>query len=194
LEALIIFVRNPVRGKVKTRIASEIGDDKALEVYQRLLLHTREITQILPVSKYVYYSDFIPQYDIWTEQRYQQRMQSGDDLGARMHQALVEVVKEHGKVVLIGSDIADLDAQTLHQAFQSLEYVETVIGPAKDGGYYLIGCKGSVPGLFNNMEWSNSMVFQRTLIRLLEYKLNFRMLVRKTDVDTRSDLIELGLL
>lgn len=183
-----------MRGKVKTRLAAEIGAEKALEVYQHLLLYTREVTQTLSVSKYVYYSDFIPRHDIWTEQRFQQRLQSGIDLGERMHHAMVEVMKEYKKVVLIGSDVADLDAQTLHQAFQTLEYVETVIGPAKDGGYYLIGCKESVPDLFSHMEWSNSMVFQNTLTRLLQFKLNFRMLSRKTDIDTRSDLIAPGLL
>lgn len=190
--ALIIFIRNPVIGKVKTRLAAEIGNTKALELYLRLLQHTFDVTVDIPVEKYVYYSDFIPEDDMWKSSSYSQRIQTGKDLGDRMSNAINEAFFLHDQVVVIGSDCADLDTNTITTAFESLNSVDVVIGPAKDGGYYLIGFKTFYPTLFEGISWSTQHVFQQTRAQLLELKLNFKVLKTKTDIDTLADAARLG--
>ena len=192
LNALIIFVKDAVPGKVKTRLAAEIGDEQALNIYQRLLLHTLSVTAQLPTEKYVYYSDMIPAEDIWPDEKYTKRVQSGLDLGERMERALTEVCAVHPKAILIGSDIADLDTEILLESLRSLDFVDVVIGPATDGGYYLIGFRKVHPAVFRNIQWSTSSVFHDTCMRILDTGLNFKILGQKSDIDTKSDLIELG--
>jgi len=190
--ALIIFLRNPVLGKVKTRLAAEVGGTKALELYLRLLQHTFDVTADIPVDKYIYYSDFIPESDMWKSSGYIQRIQTGTDLGGRMSNAIKEVLVHHARVVLIGSDCGELDAKTMAAAFESLNSVDVVIGPAVDGGYYLIGCKTSCPKLFEGISWSTQEVFHQTRAQLLELRLNFKVLKTKTDIDTLEDANRLG--
>lgn len=190
--ALLIFVRNPIPGKVKTRLAADIGAEKAMGVYTRLLQHTLLVTQNLPVSKFVFYGDGIPETDIWPDALYQKRPQEGVELGERMANALHEVLHSYQSVVLIGSDIADLDTPTLRQAFEALRFVDVVLGPAEDGGYYLIGCKASQPKLFQNIVWGSRHVFAQTLERLIHLHLDFKLLPYKSDIDTVTDLKRLG--
>ena len=139
---LIIFVKNAVKGKVKTRLAATIGDEKALEIYQILVQHTFDITIALPVNKAVFYSDFL-QEDIWSPAFYENFVQSGTDLGERMYQAFQQgFATGYEQVCIIGSDCYELTEQIIQQAFEKLELTDVVIGPAEDGGYYLLGMKG----------------------------------------------------
>lgn len=189
---LIIFVKNLIPGKVKTRLAAEIGEDRALDIYRRLLQHTRDVTGDLPVTKYVYYSDFIQEDDIWQADLYEKRLQAGEHLGDRMHNAISEVLQHQRQVVLIGSDIADLDTQIVSYGFDVLQYVDVVIGPATDGGYYLIGCKAPQAKIFEDITWSTSKVFAGTRAHLLQRKLDFTILQQKSDIDTLEDVIRMG--
>lgn len=190
--ALIIFVRNLIPGGVKTRLAADIGAQKAEDVYRQLLLHTYQLTKTLSVRKYVYYSDFIPDADIWDTDCYEKRTQVGENLGQRMQHALNTVLGVHNHVVLIGSDAADLDTDTLLESFQSLHFVDVVVGPATDGGYYLLGCKKPQLQIFENMAWSTQEVFSHTRHLLLEHLLDFKILQKKSDIDTLEDLQRLG--
>ncbi len=105
---LLIFTRNPELGKVKTRLASTVGDQNALDIYKFLLQHTKKITKDLNVDKAVYYSVKIRENDIWNATVYQKHQQHGDDLGMRMQNAFQHAFNcGYEKVIIIGSDLYD---------------------------------------------------------------------------------------
>lgn len=184
---LIIFTRNPELGKCKTRLASSVGDETALAIYVFLLEHTQTVTASLQVEKEVHYSDRIGEDDLWDPEVYQKKMQWGDDLGERMHHA-VKAGLEAGykRVVLIGSDLYDLSTTDLEQAFDALNTHEVVLGPAEDGGYYLLGMTRLIPEVFENKEWGTATVLKDTLANLTDK--NTCLLVTKNDVDTLEDI------
>ncbi len=184
---LIIFTRNPVLGKCKTRLAATIGDKNALEVYQFLLNHTQGITSPLPVDKIVYYSEFINQDDIWDPAVFEKQIQAKGDLGKRIAQAFQSgFAAGYKQIVLIGSDVYDLHTADLDSAFQMLIDNEVVIGPAEDGGYYLIGLNQFIPEIFQNKEWGKSTVLKDTLQDLNAKKVF--LLPVKNDVDVYEDI------
>ena len=133
---LIIFTRNPVKGKVKTRLAKTIGDDKALTIYKTLLIRTEKTIRDMDCDKAVYYSVEIKEKDIWDASVYQKYQQHGDDLGERMLNGFSDAFKnKYEKVVIIGSDLYDLHLNHINEAFEMLNNFNVVIGPAHDGGY-----------------------------------------------------------
>lgn len=185
---LIIFVKNAVKGKVKTRLAATIGDEKALEIYQILVQHTFDITIALPVNKAVFYSDFL-QEDIWSPAFYENFVQSGTDLGERMYQAFQQGFDAgYEQVCIIGSDCYELTEQIIQQAFEKLELTDVVIGPAEDGGYYLLGMKALHETIFQNKNWSTQTVLPDTLNNLKDADLTVALLPELTDVDEEKDL------
>jgi uncharacterized protein len=186
-QALIIFVRNPVLGKVKTRLAATMGNEKALAVYKHLLQHTKNITQHLPVTKFVFYADFINHDDVWNG--YEKRTQNGKDLGERMHNSFKELFAEgYKKICIIGSDCYELTQEILTEGFKKLNTVENVIGPATDGGYYLLGMQSPLKNLFTNIIWSSESVFTETKNKILENNYSLYVLQTLTDVDEEKDI------
>ena len=151
---LIIFTRNPELGKVKTRLAKTIGDDSALEIYKFLLNHTCKITSDLKASKQVHYSVKIRNNDLWDGTIYDKKQQVGDDLGLRMMHAFQQGFQDgFKKIIIIGSDMYDLSQQDIEKAFISLETHDFVLGPAEDGGYYLLGMKQLNDTIFLEKNW-----------------------------------------
>lgn len=189
---LIIFIKNPELGKVKTRLAADIGDLKALNIYKQLLAHTRTVTSQSNATNYLYYSNSISD-DNWSSDTFRKNLQSGDDLGERMLNAFDEVLKEKSQTVIIGSDCAQLSTEVLNQAFESLNDHDIVIGPTYDGGYYLIGMNSIHPSLFLNMEWSVPDVFDNTLGKIQRLSLSFKVLETLADIDTSEDWEKHGL-
>lgn len=186
--ALIIFVKNPVLGKVKTRLAKSIGDDKALEVYNLLLKHTEEITHSLPVDKFVFYSEKIEKYDIWDQKEYRKHLQKGEDLGSKMKTAFEEVfLMGYRKIIIIGSDLLQLKKSDILDALEALNTSDYVIGPATDGGYYLLGMKKLKPELFLGKNWSTKDVFVKTIADLNDE--SYAILEERNDIDTVDDLM-----
>ena len=119
---LIIFVKNPVKGKVKTRLAKAIGDDKALLVYQSLLRYTNSVTKNLGVCKAVYYSDFIPENDMWTDGVFSKYLQKGENLGERMKNSFeLAFEQQHQSVVIIGTDCPTLSQKIIEDGFSKLK-------------------------------------------------------------------------
>ena len=189
---LIVFLRNPVLGKVKTRLAATIGPEKALEVYRLLLERTQFITEQLPCDKVVYYSDGIDADDIWDNNIYKKAIQQGTDLGDKMRQAFVEGFEKGYKYIcLIGSDCYELSDEVIAEAFEKLQNVDLVLGPSLDGGYYLIGLRTLYPELFQNKKWSTDSVLQDTLQDAKTKKISFALLPTLTDVDEEKDLISI---
>lgn len=188
-EHLIIFVKNPELGKVKTRLAAAIGDEQALKIYRKLLQITHDQTLPIQGLKHVCYTDHVDENDIWEAKEYKKHVQGNGDLGEKMLGALQGVFDRGAeKMVIIGSDCPQLTTEHLETAFEKLDKYDLVIGPAKDGGYYLIGMKVPLPMLFKNKEWSTDSVFADTILDVMDMGLSYFRLPELSDVDTIYDL------
>ena len=184
---IIVFVRNPELGKVKTRLSKTIGDQGALKTYILLLKHTESVLHKVSSEKVVYYSEEIQKNDLWDDARYQKKLQKGVDLGARMQNAFDTAFKDsYEKVVIVGSDLFDLRASHIENAFKYLENHDVVLGPSLDGGYYLLGMKKLHSAVFKNKQWGTDTVFGSTIKNL--QKQNVKLLEALNDIDTFEDL------
>ncbi|OSY88853.1 glycosyltransferase [Tenacibaculum holothuriorum] len=184
---LLIFTRNPELGKVKTRLAKTVGDEAALNIYKFLLNHTKEVTQKIACDKAVYYSVKVRENDIWDASIYQKYPQFGEDLGVRMHNAFQNGFdNNYEKILIVGSDLFDLEEKHINEAFEKLNSNDVVIGPAEDGGYYLLGMKVMHPAVFQNKEWGTSTVRQDTLNDL--QNVSVHLLETLNDVDVFDDI------
>jgi rSAM/selenodomain-associated transferase 1 len=186
-DLLIIFTRNPELGKCKSRLAATVGDEIALDIYKFLLNHTKNLTQGLNIGKWVYYSDDIWENDIWDKFVYEKKIQSGNDLGERMSNAFIDGFNAgYEKIIIIGSDMYDLNENDLLEAFHFLSQHDYVIGPAIDGGYYLLGMKVLSPALFKDKTWGSDTVLEDTLQDLKNK--NYSLLAPKNDIDYYEDI------
>ena len=186
---LLIFYRNPELGKVKTRLAKTVGNEKALKIYQQLAEHTRQITRSLKCDKAVYYSHTVEKQDVWPNNIFQKRVQQGADLGEKMQHAFAEgFASNYGPICVIGTDCLELTAEIIDQAFHELRHHDAVIGPARDGGYYLLGMKKLYPILFENKTWSTDSVCSDTLADFGNLRVTHYALPTLTDVDEEKDL------
>ena len=184
---LLVFTRNPALGKVKTRLAKTIGDKTALEIYTFLLERTRDIAAKVTADKAVYYSVKIRENDIWDATIFQKYLQVGEDLGIRMLHAFKNGFETgYEKVLIIGSDLYDLTSETIENAFKALENNEVVIGPAEDGGYYLLGMNSLEEKVFKNKDWGTETVRKNTLEDLKDKKVF--LLGELNDVDVFEDI------
>ncbi|MBK8297151.1 MAG: TIGR04282 family arsenosugar biosynthesis glycosyltransferase [Saprospiraceae bacterium] len=184
LAALIVFIKNPVLGQVKTRIAKTAGDEMALQIYLQLQELTRKQCIIYQGPKFLFYSDYIHTDDAWDSSLFNKKLQSGNDLGLRMKHAFRELFQQHKKVIIIGSDCPYLKTAHLEAASVLLETYDCVIGPAKDGGYYLLGLNSLQARLFQDKNWSSATVLYESLLDLKQLNLSYKMLEVLEDIDT----------
>jgi uncharacterized protein len=188
-KAIIIFVRNPELGKIKTRLAKDIGEEKTLSVYSYLLKITHDLACNIDADKFVYYADTVITNDSWENDLFIKRVQEGNDLGERMKGAFSSLFQQgYSKVIIIGSDCPELTVFLIEEAYQNLETNEVVIGPAADGGYYLLGMTQLIPELFRNKKWSTAAVFKDTVNDVLHAGKNYFVLPILSDIDTAEDL------
>jgi len=188
-KALIIFTRNPELGKCKTRLAKTIGNQAALEVYKDLLNHTASIAAQVAADRFVFYSESIQKNDLWDSNIFRKKLQRGNDLGAKMENAFLDLFQmTYEKIVIIGSDLPDLETNHITSAFEALNTTEVVLGPALDGGYYLLGLSKMHDFIFNNKSWSQSNLFEETTVELRHHKIPFTTLETLNDIDTFEDL------
>lgn len=197
MKKLLIFAKYPEAGRVKSRLARTIGALPAALAYKSMVEivvkstkpHNGEYTQVL------YYDppESREKFQSWL-QISDQRPQSGGDLGERMKQALSQTLTEPGYAVLIGTDCMDVDRSLILKAFQELAEADVVLGPAKDGGYYLIGCKREHPELFTGIDWSTERVFAQTFQIAEKLKLRVSCLPPLEDIDTAEHYHERGVL
>ncbi|CAM4110623.1 TIGR04282 family arsenosugar biosynthesis glycosyltransferase [Zobellia roscoffensis] len=184
---LLIFTRNPQLGKCKTRLAATVGNEVALDIYKFLLNHTVDITKNLSAAKQVWYSEEIWTDDIWSPSIFDKRLQQGNDLGIRMAKAFQDgFASGYERIIVIGSDMFDLDQDDLQNAFSELKKNDFVIGPAEDGGYYLLGMNRFKPELFVQKNWGNETVLADTLNDLKNEK--YHILEERNDVDIYEDI------
>ncbi|TCK67427.1 hypothetical protein DFQ05_1203 [Winogradskyella wandonensis] len=161
--ALIIFTRNPELGKCKTRLAKSVGDEEALKIYKHLLQHTADVTKTVNAERFVFYSENIHQNDIWDNAFFNKQLQEGNDLGERMQNAFETLfLKDFKKIIIVGSDLLDLDTTIIETAFEKLDKNDAVIGPAADGGYYLLGMRSLNKNVFKNKDWGTETVLEQT--------------------------------
>lgn len=188
--ALIVFVKNPEKGKVKTRLARTVGDDAALKWYLHMLNHTRETTLQVEAHRYLFYSQFVDEQDDWPAEAFDKRVQIAGELGEKMKHAFRKAFAEgHGKVVIVGSDCLDLRKHHLEEAVAALDQKDFVIGPAEDGGYYLLGMRKFQPQVFDGKTWSTESVLPDTLADIKEMNAEVHLLQTLSDVDFEEDLL-----
>ena len=186
-DLLLIFARNPEHGKVKTRLAADLGDDAALDIYKDLLQHTAKETRDLNCETWVFYSEKASEESFFKGSSFRIKLQKGEDLGERMKNAFSEGFSEgYSRIIIIGTDLFDLEKHDLETAFAKLQDHDYVIGPAEDGGYYLLGMKRLNPALFINKSWSTKNVLSETLQDLKGE--NLFLLEEKNDIDVYDDL------
>ena len=191
-EALVVMAKAPLAGQVKTRLAATIGTENALSVYLELCSHTKEITRPIELAKVVFYSDYVQPNDLWPDEIYQKRLQSGSDLGARMHNAFEWGFSSgYDSICIVGTDCMELTGEILHNAFFALRSADVVIGPAVDGGYYLLGMRRLHNKLFKGKHWSTPNVFSDTIKELNSDGVSYTELPRLRDVDVEADLPEM---
>ena len=185
--ALIVFTRNPELGKCKTRLAKTLGDQSALDIYKYLLKHTANVTREVEASRYVFYSVEINTDDIWSASHFSKKLQKGNDLGERMHNAFDELLNSgYEKVIIVGSDLLDLDKGIIENAITKLDTYDVVLGPAEDGGYYLLGMKQLHASIFQNKAWGTETVRENTLADLKNKDVSLLKLLN--DIDTFEDM------
>jgi hypothetical protein len=190
---VILFVKLPEKGKVKSRLAQSMDEGLVLRLYENMVLDTIDM---LTKGRFPFRICFTPpdardRIMEWLGQGYSAFPQTGDDLGDRMEKAFARVFSEDVEVaLLIGSDIPGLTAKIIDEAFTALLSDDVVIGPAVDGGYYLIGFrkKSFEPGIFHDMAWSTRTVFRETMDKLYDASLKIHVLPELTDVDTMDNL------
>ena len=190
---VLLFIKAPEKGKVKSRLSKAIGKDCALDIYKGLVLDT---LKKLKSGKYFLRLCFYPAgsgpiVKEWLGSVYSYSPQHGNDLGERMKNAMAQAFSDGmEKVLVIGSDIPDLTVPIIHEAFKALDTNDAVIGPAFDGGYYLIGFNRSVflPDIFHGIEWSTASVFSQTMEVLKRSGLGVHILTELMDIDTFEDL------
>lgn len=193
---LVVIAKQPERGKVKTRIAKTLGDDRAIELYRCALYDTLALATSIPdVAHLVSYAPPTEE-----GRRYFERVapafaliaQQGTTFGERLSGTFDRLLQQYSPVVLIGSDSPDFPAEFIERAFELLESdADAVLGPAADGGYCLLGLRSMQPDLFERIDWSTEVVAQQTRERAIEAQLRLIDLPSWHDLDTVDDLMAL---
>lgn len=193
---IAVFAREPLLGQVKSRLASEIGDQEALAVYRAMLARLGRLLNRAGIAE----------WDLWiTSNRSHKDFlslcnetnihpQDGVGLGARMDGAIQQTLMDKSveNVILIGTDCPALTEDYLDKALLALESgVDVVLGPAEDGGYVLVGMRRPLPAVFKDIPWGSNQVMNRTIEALKANELSYRLLDTLWDVDRPEDLARL---
>ncbi len=189
---LLIFTKSPVLGEVKTRLQPEYSPQQSLEIHKKLLLNTLALTPDLknidielccaPDRNTLFFLECENNFPISLNN------QLGDNLGERMAYSLSVALQTHDKVVIIGTDCPELDKDYITQAFNSLNDVDAVIGPAEDGGYVLLGLQKFSIELFSNINWGTDSVLAQTRLVLNDLSYSYQELGIMHDLDRPQDV------
>jgi len=194
--ALLIFMRYPEPGRVKTRLAAAIGPGSAAQIYEKLLGRTLGVAADFKrerpsVDIFVFFTP--PEKQIEIQEAYPGPWnflcQQGGHLGERMEEAVRQLLhRTYSQVVLVGTDLADLQASDFDDAFQALDEGCSALGPAADGGFYLIGLDRPCPSVFQSGVWGTGEIFARTESLLVRAGLRVKHLRERRDIDSPEDL------
>lgn len=185
---LIVFLKNPILGRVKTRLAKDIGNESALQVYLKLLDINLQCILNFKGEVHLYFDSFLPE-----EKTYPKHLklfiQKGNDLGERMSNAFQNSFeKGFKKCIIIGSDCPAIEPKHLEKSLTNFDTTDVVFGPAIDGGYYLLGMNKYYPELFKNVEWSSEKVLDQSISICINKNLKHQLLEPLRDIDTKDDL------
>jgi hypothetical protein len=192
--AVLLFLKAPEEGKVKTRLQTLFAPQIVLNLYKCFvadILHHLEHSGY-PVRIYYTPSEAGASVSDWLGEAYLYRSQIGEDLGERMRNAFMETFSERfRKIVLIGADLPDLPDRLPRLAFEALNENDAVLGPAEDGGYYLIGFNADtfLPSVFHGIDWGEAEVFEKTAGALAEKSGRTYLLPMMRDLDRVEDLL-----
>lgn len=192
--ALIVFIKNFQRGKVKTRLAGTLGNDEALKIYRQLCIFTVREVQKTGLPAYFYFSEWIDDAFLGDQGidlhsgKYHAKVQIPSDLGTRMGYAFREVLAHHTGALVMGTDCPYFDANQMSKAQDMLVRPDTdiVLGPAHDGGYYGLGMK-QLYGVFSGIDWSTEHVLSQTVSKIKSANLNHVLLPKLNDIDFEED-------
>jgi hypothetical protein len=195
-EIIVIMVKDPRYGNVKSRLAEKLGKGLAETLYRCFVADILHALGSIAHPRVVAFTPSGSQESVeeWIGTGIPLMEQRGSDLGERMKNLFLDLFREgYSRVVLVGSDIPDLTADLVEEAFSVLKTCDGVIGPAMDGGYYLIGFtpEGFSPSAFQGIEWGTDQVYERTMRLFLEQGCRFRALPIRSDMDTVTDLRDL---
>lgn len=191
LPLVLVFAKAPRPGQVKTRLAADLGDEAAVRIYRTM---GRRVVDGLrggpfrirvcfaPADARAEMADWLGHTDV------DFHPQSDGDLGQRMEAAAAEAFRFGSRVCLVGTDTPDLDHRVVEEALKGLDEADAVVGPARDGGYYLLALNRLEPSLFRDVPWSTSKVLETTLARAREAGLDVRTLRMRVDVDRITDV------
>lgn len=194
---LIVFTRKPVAGKTKTRLIPVLGKEGAARLHRKLLVHTLDVASrsaftscemhVCPETENVFLQQLSRQFAANIH------AQTGNNLGERMYNAVSGALQRHNFVVITGCDIPLLDLSVLDHAHDILlqQQADAVLGPAEDGGYYLIGVNWAEPSLFQGIPWGTGETARHTRARLAECGRGWEEITMLWDVDTPADLEKL---
>jgi rSAM/selenodomain-associated transferase 1 len=191
---LIIFTRYPEIGMTKTRLIPVLGEAGATALHRLMVEKTLEkmrlVIKNLPGQIRVYFTGGDAQLMAdWLGNDLIYYQQSGIDLGDRMNRAFInEFTAGFSKIVLIGTDCPDLNTEIIQAAFENLANHDLVLGPAVDGGYYLIGLNAPRPSIFQNITWSSAEVYSQTRAIARQENLSVFDLPTLQDIDEPADL------
>lgn len=191
--SILLFVKTPGEGRLKSRLSSIIGKEKAGALYTNFILDTVDFieTRNYPLKVFFHPQGSEHKLKELIGGKFEFIPQTGNDLGERMKNAFVHAFsKGDDKALLIGSDIPDLERSIIDEAFESLDTFEAAIGPAFDGGYYLIGFTKDtfLSDVFESVSWSSDSVFGKTMDIFAKKGRNVHILPEWRDVDTIDDL------
>ncbi|MBP7821793.1 MAG: TIGR04282 family arsenosugar biosynthesis glycosyltransferase [Saprospiraceae bacterium] len=182
--ALIVLARKPILGQVKTRLANETSTDFALFCYNKLLSYTIEMCHKTICDKLFFVTpNFISSLP------FPQHLQIGNDLGEiQKNASSIGFDCGYHKIMIIGADCPTINHHHIHDAISLLDDNDVVIGPAIDGGYYLIGLKKPCDFIFENMPWSESHLLNKMISKIEQNQLKYALLEVLNDIDTLDDL------
>lgn len=185
---LIVFQKNLEKGKVKTRLARTVGDDKALNVFKALIKSTYDQIPTNMLDVHVFFGKRIEPLDHPLHESAIFHVQEGKDLGEKMTHAFEKLLNQgYKKLMIIGTDCPFITRKIFDKALQHLESHDVVIGPANDGGYYLLGAKSSPQKIMQGIEWSTSTVLESTLKAIDRQGKTYQLLEVLTDIDNEED-------
>lgn len=191
-EILLVFAKAPRDGEVKTRLAAEVGDREATRIYRALGRSVVDAVRGGPWRTRICFTpaDAREELEAWLgRDRLEFRRQAGGDLGRRMACAFEEAFAEGAeRVCVVGTDVDGLEGSLVARAFSALEGRDAVLGPARDGGYWLLGLERPRPALFEGIRWSTPRVLDETLERARGLGLRVHLLPVLRDVDHRADV------
>ncbi len=188
---LLVFARAPRPGAVKTRLARTLGDGRAAEIYRRMGRLVVDRVAPAPARLAVCHSpdDAGEEVREWLGSPPAEYWPQGSgDLGGRMSRMFDRAFEGSERVVVIGTDAPAVGAETIRRALEALDSADVVLGPASDGGYYLIGLRRPRPGLFTDINWGTGSVLEETIARAWSLRLDVTCLEVESDIDTAADL------